>query len=706
MQDAPIPNFAPAIARCLAGGGDPQPALVALVREVLELPSPPNRTSLANVQHRIASTPGAGNPIALVYGGATKIKGYVFEAPKLPEIRGGSALLDWVNEQGVHAIWHAQLDGLFGDPALVERCLIYASGGSFLAFAPATLAQNLATAVERCYTEQTLTANSAVVQRSFGLLELRFGREPLRYWVDEFLRDCRFLNRKGFGELVTTLATMFNRRRDERAAHGEPRALPRVELTPWAEKCQSSDVRPAIVAARVGADTRSLSEPAARKLATGRVVKKVERITDLDVALLPWKVPPELVHRSWERQWEKFLEKEGKDSPYAVAQGGRFPKPASDVGEISAASNPSRYIGLIYADGNNIGRIMATLTSPAIYKQVSAALTDVTREAVFAALAAHLAPQPVTDEESGQPKLVHPFEILTIGGDDILLVVPGSRAFDVALSVARTFEEELSRRFVELGLAPESATAFVGRYQGADAEAKALRGTMPSVGLSAGVLIAQENAPFFFLRDLVEQLLKGAKGLAKEHAAAHDDAGIPKARFYGGAIDFMVLKSTTMVSDKIGAFREVALGNYRESKRRLTARPYTWAEFAGLLTTARALKAAGLPTSQLFRLHRSLDDGDGVLTSVMEYLYTRSRQPELVATALQTHVEKAWCYTMVGTQSLVDKPPWSRLPGGGYETIWPDLAEMWEFVTDVQLGDGGVVEVVPSATSAGMMEAL
>ncbi|MEH2027738.1 hypothetical protein [Nostoc sp.] len=35
--------------------------------------------------------------IGLVYGGATKIKQYVFEESKLPDIRGASALLDRIN---------------------------------------------------------------------------------------------------------------------------------------------------------------------------------------------------------------------------------------------------------------------------------------------------------------------------------------------------------------------------------------------------------------------------------------------------------------------------------------------------------------------------------------------------------------------------------------------------------------------------------
>ncbi|GAB4442393.1 MAG: hypothetical protein OHK0015_40920 [Chloroflexi bacterium OHK40] len=707
MPDTPAADFAPAIARCLAGEA-PVPELLTLVRAVLGYEGPATRAVLEDFQRRIEATPGAANPVGLVYGGATKIKGYVFEAPKLPEIRGASALLDWVNESALPRLW-----GASSPQTYVENGIIYASGGNILAFAPADKAQALATQIERLYTEQTLTATSAAVAATFGLLELRFGRNPLAYWIEEFLRDCRdrelqeellkyyypppgvaaddygdealrrrFLNRKTFGELVTVLATMFNRRRDERASHGEVRSLPRFELNPWAVKCQSSDVRPAVVVAQVGSDTRRLSEPSARKLAVGRVVKQGKYRTDLDLALRPWEVPQELGSRSWERRWEAFLNRKGKGSPYARAQGNQSPRPASDVGEIGAASDPRRYIGLIYADGNNIGRLMATLSSPELYYNVSRALTDIATTTVFEALAEHLTPARVPDAETGEPKLVHPFEILTIGGDDLLIIVPGNRACDVALRIAQVFEAELTERFRKLGLADGSATTLRGRYTGDDPDAKALQQCTPTVGLSAGVLIAQENTPIFFMRDLVEQLLKGAKKLAKANAAATDKDKQPKPRFYGGAVDFMVLKSTTMVTDKVSAFRKAALNDHPASRRRLTARPYTWAEFAGLLATTRALKQARVPRSQLYRLRRVLDQdsGEGVLTSTMEYLYTRSRQPDRVARVLMQHVEQAWCYGLLGTAPRVGMPPWAPYGSTGYETIWPDLVELAEFV--------------------------
>lgn len=717
------PDLIAAIAQLLAFPDKPGADLEAVVREVLEMPAGPDRATLEALQRRIEGVPGASNSVGLVYGGATKIKGYVFEAPRLPEIRGASALLDWVNDQGIRAAWNEALASKLGNPDQIEQTIIYASGGSFLALAPAALAQDLAVAVEQRFTRETLTASSVAVTCNVQLLELRFGRDPRRYWVEEFLDDCRdqrrreallgyyyapeglspddlgdealrrrFLNRKSFGELVTVLASHFNRRRDERAAHGPVRSLPRYELLPWAAKCQSSDVRPAVLLASTSEDSsddRLLSEPSARKLLAGRALKRQLREQDkLVEALNPWVLPADLAEKSWERQWTDYLAGEGKESPYARSHNWRSARAAQDVGEIGAASRPSRYIGLIYADGNNIGRLMATISSPGVYREVSHALSKVAKDSVLAALAEHLEPAPVPSRSGQRQELVHPFEILAIGGDDLFLVVPGDRAFAVALSIAQRFEAGLTERFEaiarhnpEFTLPPRHPAPQLSRYSGPSELARQLARSTPAVGLSAGVLVAQENAPFFFLRDLVEELLKRAKGLAKRHAADHDEAGQPKPRFYGGAVDFMVLKSTTMVTDRIGAFREAALNDHKGSKRRLTARPYAWGDFAGLIATAQALKKARVPRSQLYRLRRTLDqdDGEGVLTSTMEYLYTRSRQDQSAAGALLEHVETAWCLGNLGTVRRVAMPPWSPWGEDGFETVWPDLLELLDF---------------------------
>ncbi len=718
-------RFIRAVAACLAYGTDVDArALEEAVHLVLgNAPRAPSRTVLEELHRTVTERlRGAGLPeeahrVALVYGGATKIKGYVFEAPKLPEIRGASALLEWVNDHRLPAIWRETLGESLG-----ESCIIYAGGGNFLAFAPAAKGAELARRIEQEFTCQTLTANSVAVAATFSLLELRYGRRPLDFWTEEFLerwRDPqlraeletyyytplpgsavtmltddeiraavpgraletdeigavrRFLHRKQFGELVTILATMFNRRRDERAYAGAPRTLPLYPMLPWAEKCVSSDVRPAEWRGTVAGEARAYSEPSARKRYVGQLIKRDDDDqTRWYTSTFAWRAPDELRDRSWETQWEAFLAEQGADTPYRRTMDQQRVTPPRDLNEIGAASRPDRYIGVIYADGNNVGRLIATLSTPDDLHRTSAHLSTAAVDAVFTALAHCLQPAAVRRER--RLVFVHPFEILTIGGDDLLLIVPGSRAFDVALTIAYEFERSLAQHLP----APPNAQASHKVHTRYARETLITREPYtPSVGLSAGVVIAHESAPIFFLRDLVEELLKRAKQLARRYAGQRD------YYYYGGAVDFMVLKSVTMVADSVEAFRKAAL--HDESDRRLTARPYAWHEFAGLLETARALKRANFPRSQLYRLRQVMETTPGVIASSMEYLYTRVRLKNLSETLIN-HIEPpAW-------RPADDKlrcpaiPPWLPVAHQAYETIWTDLAEIYDMVSSPGSGD-------------------
>ncbi|MCG8352695.1 MAG: hydrolase, partial [Chloroflexales bacterium] len=216
-----------------------------------------------------------------------------------------------------------------------------------------------------------------------------------------------------------------------------------------------------------------------------------------------------------------------------------------------------------------------------------------------------------------------------------------------------------------------SSIAFKGRY---NADSKVIADDYkPPIGLSAGVIIAQENSPIFFLRDRVEELLKSAKKLARHNV---------RQGYYGGAIDFMVMKSITMVTDDIKAFRKAALGDgdvhKQEPLRRLTARPYAWHEFAGLLETVRALKRANMPRSQLYRIRRVMSEetAPSTIASTMEYLYTRTRLRNEVSNVLVQRIECNW-----QGASRLPIPPWLPMGQRSWETIWPDLIEVYEMIT-------------------------
>ena len=179
--------------------------------------------------------------VGLISGGATKIKGYVFESVKLPEIRGASTLLDRINVEYLPALLGRksgedlerleQIQDNFrkrsGHSLSAQECIIYSAGGDCLAFTPASVVHDIADEIERIYSQETLIANSVAVGGVFDLLELQYGLDPERFWVEEFRAavknkgtdTCRivknyfggeededFYTKKVFGELASKLA--------------------------------------------------------------------------------------------------------------------------------------------------------------------------------------------------------------------------------------------------------------------------------------------------------------------------------------------------------------------------------------------------------------------------------------------------------------------------------------------------------------------
>ena len=76
-------------------------------------------------------------------------------------------------------------------------------------------------------------------------------------------------------------------------------------------------------------------------------------------------------------------------------------QPADDLEDIAAAACPSGFIGVIYADGNNMGALLEELATPAAYQAFAQAIYQTTIAATFTALATHL--QPHRDEWLAPP---------------------------------------------------------------------------------------------------------------------------------------------------------------------------------------------------------------------------------------------------------------------------------------------------------------
>jgi CRISPR-associated protein Cmr2 len=195
--------------------------------------------------------------------------------------------------------------------------------------------------------------------------------------------------------------------------------------------------------------------------------------------------------------------------------------------------------------------------------------------------------------------------------------------------------------------------------------------------MSIGVLITSYNTPIYYAEQLTGQLLKSAKTRAKELKTRQEPELGNFYHYYGGTVDFLVMKSVTMISSKISAFREQGLTKSIKPTQtlKLYAAPYTLHELGGLLETAKALKESEFPRSQLYQIRSLLERGKH--TAMLNYRYFRVRLKAENQTLLEDDFEKAWCQAKTNNGNLA---PWMYVKKSTYETIWRELVDLYPFI--------------------------
>jgi CRISPR-associated protein Cmr2 len=299
-----------------------------------------------------------------------------------------------------------------------------------------------------------------------------------------------------------------------------------------------------------------------------------------------------------------------------------------------------------------MGALLEGLQTPAAYHEFAYTIYRAIEAATFTALATHLHPGQHNE------RWWHPFEVLSIGGDDVFLIVPAHAALPIATTIANRVEGELVQ--YRLTQRPQSYRwQQVHRIeQPASWQAPAVQS---KVSLSSGVVIADQHTPIFMLRRLVEESLKSAKSKARQ-LRGHD--------FHGATIDFIALKSIGMLATSIGAFRDSAL---RRGPLHLTAKPYTVPELTTLIEAVRTLKQKDFPKAQLYRLREQLHKG--WLASTMDYLYfqARSQHGEELRHALDWTGREL--YGRIRVSGM-----WLHRAEDQWETILGDVMELYDFV--------------------------
>lgn len=532
------------------------------------------------------------NELALLIADTDETQSYVFESNKLPEIRGASRQLDRLNHECGDLV-----------KKVVENLpeqLIYADGGGLLALVPVREAQRLAEAIEQRYPLETGVATVTAAWR------------PLPQHHADL----------SFGDLVTWGTHWLRRRKQEKAPP------PFWETLPHQTRCRSCQRRPAETTYRAQLVDWPICTVCYRKRGYGLQQRA------------KWEFQAD-----WFEQFEEHLQRTpalqlkyfGTIDPTQVMQ----PQTVDQIGQ-TCRGKPG-YVAFIYMDGDRVGQLLQTIKKPEQYKKLSDDLRHITHQAVFNALGKYLHPKEVSPsdlQEGYAPSqgegtlIVHPFEIITIGGDDVLLIVPAHVAVPLAAAVGQAFAAAMN------------AAGW------------------PGVSMSAGIIMGDDHTPVRMMADLAKQLLREAKKCASQAKV--------------GALDFHILRSADMLDRTVAATREQypywLSGRGQSGKAlRLLARPYTYDAMQMIWKGLEAMSQTDFATSQMNLLAESLLRGRHDATLFFEYQRKRRGGPAYDAL---NHI-----LTQIQQPTDKDPLPWQTITHDklSHQTVLWDLAELYDF---------------------------
>jgi hypothetical protein len=515
----------------------------------------------------------------LVYFDTDQIKKYILGAPRLKEIRGASALLDDLNRRQTGQIVK-QVAGNAGE-------LVYAGGGSALAMVETDpQAKELIKEVEKLYLEAT---DSASITADYIELPEKQEAESFKKSIQQLIRKVRA-------------------RKDAKQFYnpGIPHGL--------VQFCHSCASFPAeYVEFTVEGSNYEKEEKLCRSCRIKRDysfrMRREQSLSSFMAEFAQQKgLPPE-----WDRAFITRCQPEDLD----------------EIGKVSRGSNQ---IAMIYCDGNRMGLKIREIAGIEEYRRFAREVDSAIRLAAYHTMAEELLPRRLPDSN----REIFPFEVIFIGGDDLVVVTAADKALEVAQKVSARFSEYTARNYGQ------------------------------RLTLSAGIVWAQYHYPIYLMLESAEALLKSAKKVVLRDSS-EEQAGI----------DFMELtgnSGTDIESDRAVNLNYSAL----EEKFILTERPYTFTELESLISHIKNLKANRFPKNKLETLYRSVYAGKNQARYTATMVL--SRTSEKAHDALDRFFRE--------TGAAVP-PPW-RSPKDSkntYISTIPDLIELYPYVVSEAGGD-------------------
>jgi hypothetical protein len=558
------------------------------------------------------------------------IKGYVFATDKLKEIRGASSILDRLNRKEMERIVHE------ADP---DAKTIYANGGSGLFLVATDKADKIRQYIHREFNRKTV------------------GGATVTYAVQEIPDSIKDPENEDIGDVLELLRYRLREAKDSQLIQ-DPIALPSQVFL---RLCDSCGVRYAEVW-----DKDEGQDPAVQGNRYCKVCyqKRIEddAVKDSITGKKPDKSSP---------LWEELI-KCLHDAGYTLPEGTDRP---DDFNVFHNFGEAKDYIGLIYADANNMGNEIKNFRTLERLKGFADKVDSSIYQAVCDAVQKHLPVRQLSDQnlpgathssaKNNSPQWVFPFDILLLGGDDLVMVTPASLAMDVALTTAKSFNE-LTKSW-----------GFEGK----------------GYILSVSVILAPIKYPFGLLQDLAETTLKAAKKKRGKQEKQEEKKEKKKPSAYGDtSINFMVVAgSTSHDFDKVYrqmSNKDVQVSGYTQKVHfYATLRPYTVEELEILLKAIRDGRKMSLGRTKLHQVREAVLRMN-LTISVGESLAVLRNWRQSQREFIYNHVYRLGGHYQERHQEI-DKPgtlfprvtfPWFADGDSIYRTSLLDFVELYDFV--------------------------
>jgi len=498
-----------------------------------------------------------------------RIKEYIFATSKLKEIRGASAILDELNRWDMIEKSH-NFDG--------EK--IYANGGSGMFTVPEVSAEAFIQSVDKEYRlrTQTCSITSATIELPLGFTD----QDAIQPYLQPLTHRLRL--KKAENPFHQSLLTH-----------------------PFLRTCDSCGEQYAI---------QNVTEPEPVLLCRScknKRDKNKEIQADIK-SIISDKAEESVAHKLWHRLLSN-LAREG----YEITGNDR-PEVFGNLGEMS---KPENYMALIYADGDSMGKTLGNLQNLDEVKQFSEVVDNAMYQCVQEAVLTYLPP--------GDNHF--PFDILMLGGDDLVMVTTAHKAIEVSMKISQKF------------------SAFTEKNLG------------ERLTLSVGIAIAHTNFPFSSLLNLAEQALKFAKKEAVRRKRHGQEIGTE------GLINFIVVNNSNSLD--FDSYYDETLSNDDENVYR-TLRPYNLADLRYIVETIRCLKKENFPSGKLNRLRDAIfqNRNQSVLEGIMFFSRTKDKRHRQIFRDFLAHF---------APDSFFPFFPWFK-EGEDYHSPFLDLIELYNFI--------------------------